>query len=115
MVSIILDNDLGTTIYYRANKQLVITNIYTCTSTSTCRFMIDKRRATNSEWRISEKELFIYGIVGGAIGGFCAMWVFRHKTSKRQFCVPYTVLFVLNLLVMLTIIIVLIAVPSALG
>ena len=77
--------------------------------------MIDKRRATNSEWRISEKELFIYGIVGGAIGGFCAMWVFRHKTSKRQFCVPYTVLFVLNLLVMLAIIIVLIAVPSALG
>ncbi len=77
--------------------------------------MIDKRRATNSEWRISEKELFIYGIVGGAIGGFCAMWVFRHKTSKRQFCVPYTVLFVLNLLAMLTIITVLIDVPSALG
>ncbi len=77
--------------------------------------MVDKRRAKNSEWRITEKELFIYGILGGAIGGFCAMWTFRHKTSKRQFCVPYTVLFVLNLIVLLAIIAVLIAVPSVLG
>lgn len=57
------------------------------------------------EWRIPEKHLFLCGILGGAIGGFYAMLVLPHKTSvrKREFCVIYTVLFVLNVLVVLVV------------
>ncbi len=78
------------------------------------RFMVDKRRAQDSAWRIPEKELFLYGILGGGIGGFSAMWIFHHKTSKRSFCVPYTVLFVLNVIVVVALIVALIAVPIVL-
>ncbi len=75
----------------------------------TCRFTVDKRRATNNEWqiRIPEKYLFLCGILGGAIGGYCAMLVLTHKTKKKKFCVPYTVLFVLNVLVVLVVLFVL--------
>ena len=75
---------------------------------------MDKRRAEKGKWRISEKELFIYGLIGGAIGGFTAMWVFRHKTAKTQFCVPYTVLFIINVIVLVVIVAGLVVVPSVL-
>jgi len=75
--------------------------------------MIDKRRAKKDEFRVSEKELFIYGVLCGAIGGFIAMWTFRHKTVKKSFCIPYVVLFTLNLLFLLVILVVLIAAPTA--
>ena len=67
------------------------------------RFMVDKRRAERGECRnrVPEKELYFYGLIGGAIGGYIAMWMFDHKTAKPQFCIPYTVLFIANLAVVL--------------
>ena len=77
-----------------------------------CRFRIDKRRAEKGEWRISEKELFIYGAIGGAVGGSVAMWTYRHKTSKNSFCVPYIFLFVFNLAILITLMATIIIVPA---
>ena len=46
---------------------------------------IDKQRARNGEWRISEKALLLSSLFGGAVGGFIAMQLFRHKTKHWYF------------------------------
>lgn len=46
---------------------------------------IDKLKAQSGGWRISEKILLGFSILGGAIGGFGAMAVFRHKTRHWYF------------------------------
>lgn len=47
-------------------------------------FGIDKRRAVNNRWRISEKTLLLLGLFGG-IGQLAGMKVFHHKTHKWYF------------------------------
>lgn len=69
-----------------------------------CRFKEDKRRAEKDSWRIPERELFLWGLFGGAIGGFVAMVVCHHKTIKLSFCIPYTVLFIINLAVLVVVV-----------
>ena len=46
---------------------------------------IDKRRAKKGKWRISEKALLLTSFFGGAVGGFTAMQLFRHKTKHWYF------------------------------
>ena len=46
---------------------------------------IDKRRSINREWRIRERTLFIISIIGGAIGSYLGMKIFRHKTKHLKF------------------------------
>lgn len=48
-------------------------------------FFADKRKAVKGKWRISEKTLLLLCFFGGALGGFAAMKLFRHKTKKRYF------------------------------
>ena len=46
---------------------------------------IDKFKAQRGKWRISEKALLVSSIIGGAVGGFLAMQLFRHKTKHWYF------------------------------
>ena len=48
---------------------------------------IDKSRAINGEWRISEKMLFTMALVGGFWGVVLAGELFHHKSSKWSFLV----------------------------
>jgi len=48
---------------------------------------IDKARAVNGEWRISEKKLFTMALVGGFCGVVLASELFHHKSSKLSFLV----------------------------
>lgn len=50
-----------------------------------CAFGIDKLKAKMDRWRIPEKTLISLMAVGGFIGGFLAMQLFRHKTKHPQF------------------------------
>ncbi len=45
----------------------------------------DKWRAAHGRWRISEKALLLSSLLGGAVGGFLAMQLFRHKTKHWYF------------------------------
>ena len=54
---------------------------------------IDKARAVDGAWRIPEKVLLILSAVGGALGGLCAIYLFRHKTRKWYF--PFVNIFAL--------------------
>ncbi|WP_110927177.1 DUF1294 domain-containing protein [Bacillus massiliglaciei] len=46
---------------------------------------IDKKRARNGQYRISEKTLWTLAVLGGAIGGYAGMKQFRHKTKHVSF------------------------------
>ncbi|MGM9934017.1 MAG: DUF1294 domain-containing protein [Clostridium sp.] len=46
---------------------------------------IDKSRAIHKEWRIPEKTLIFISIIGGSIGMFFGMYIFRHKTKHLKF------------------------------
>lgn len=50
-------------------------------------FAIDKWKAVHGKWRISEAALLGFSLVGGAVGGLLAMFIFRHKTRKKRFTV----------------------------
>ncbi|MGM7702282.1 DUF1294 domain-containing protein [Pseudalkalibacillus sp. Hm43] len=46
---------------------------------------MDKRKARQQQWRISEGHLWIVAIIGGAVGIFTGMRLFRHKTKHATF------------------------------
>ena len=48
-------------------------------------YAIDKDKARRHAWRIPEKTLLGFGILGGAAGAVLAMLLFRHKTRRRMF------------------------------
>lgn len=50
-----------------------------------CLMGADKLRAGREEWRISEKVLFLFPLLGGGLGGLMGMVVFHHKVSKPRF------------------------------
>ena len=59
---------------------------------------IDKRKAQKQKWRIPEKVLFLFAILGGSTGSLLGMYTFRHKTKHRQFVIGIPVILVLQLL-----------------
>lgn len=48
---------------------------------------VDKSRAVHHGWRIPEKTLFFVSIMGGSIGTWLGMYLFRHKTRHWYFVV----------------------------
>lgn len=47
--------------------------------------MIDKKRAINHQYRISERTLWTIAILFGALGLYIGMKKFRHKTKHGTF------------------------------
>ena len=47
--------------------------------------MIDKQKAKKRKWRIPEATLMGFAALGGSIGAWCGMQVFRHKTKHIKF------------------------------
>ncbi|MCZ8515722.1 DUF1294 domain-containing protein [Paenibacillus filicis] len=56
----------------------------------------DKGRARRKERRVPEKRLFGYSALGGALGAWLGMWVWRHKTKHPSFVIGIPGLLVLN-------------------
>ena len=48
-------------------------------------YVIDKRKAEKSKWRISENTLMFFTLVFGGIGAVLGMCLARHKTKKIKF------------------------------
>ncbi|MGI8316836.1 DUF1294 domain-containing protein [Halobacillus mangrovi] len=59
---------------------------------------MDKRRSRREKWRIKEKTLWTFAFLGGALGGWLGMIVFRHKTKHRSFKRGLPVLTIMHLL-----------------
>ena len=48
-------------------------------------YAVDKQRAKEKAWRLSENGLLLMDLLGGWPGAFLAQRRFRHKCSKRSF------------------------------
>ncbi len=48
-------------------------------------YAVDKKRAMEGKWRISESMLLGLSFFGGGVGGYLAMHLVRHKTRKVKF------------------------------
>lgn len=58
---------------------------------------IDKQRAIKHKYRIPELSLWFVAIIGGAVGSFVGMNVFRHKTKHILFVVGMPALIIIHL------------------
>lgn len=52
---------------------------------------IDKSRAIRHKWRIRERTLWILTIVGGGLGTFLGMMIWRHKIRKIHFVIGFAI------------------------
>lgn len=56
----------------------------------------DKNQARKNKRRIPENTLFFFEAIGGTIGLLLAMLFFRHKTSKTSFIIKFSLIFLLQ-------------------
>ena len=64
-------------------------------------FALDKIYAIKKKWRYKEVSLLGMCLVGGAIGGFLAMHLFRHKTKKKVFVIGVPLIIIIHLFIIL--------------
>lgn len=58
---------------------------------------LDKAKAKAGAWRIPEKTLFAIAVIGGSIGAWAGMEVFRHKTKHWYFKFGIPIIFLMQL------------------
>ncbi|WP_425454265.1 DUF1294 domain-containing protein [Peribacillus asahii] len=63
---------------------------------------IDKKKARNGEYRISERTLWTVAVIGGGTGAYLGMKQFRHKTKHTSFKWGLPVLMVIQLGLLVT-------------
>ena len=61
--------------------------------------LIDKIKACNGLWRISEATLIGSAVLGGSVGALLGMYLVRHKTQHPKFTVGVPVILVLQVLI----------------
>lgn len=55
-------------------------------------YYIDKQKAKKNKWRISEATLLGMAAIGGVLGAYAGMKIFRHKTKHLKFTITVPVL-----------------------
>jgi uncharacterized membrane protein YsdA (DUF1294 family) len=60
---------------------------------------VDKWKARRGRWRVPEATLMGLVALGGSVGAWMAMQLFRHKTQKKKFRYGVPALFVLQVAV----------------
>lgn len=63
---------------------------------------IDKFNAVRGIWRIREIVLFTFSFMGGSLGGFLAMKIFRHKTKNRKFSFGIPIMLLIHLVILIS-------------
>ncbi|MBE5889121.1 MAG: DUF1294 domain-containing protein [Lachnospiraceae bacterium] len=58
---------------------------------------IDKERAQKKCWRIPEKTLFAIALLGGGLGVWLGMYMFRHKTKHDYFVKVISVVMIIQM------------------
>ena len=62
---------------------------------------VDKWKAHRGRWRVPEASLLGLTALGGSVGAWLAMQLFRHKTQKKKFRYGVPVILVLQLVALL--------------
>lgn len=73
--------------------------IYVCVVNVVAFFLygLDKEKAKRHLWRIPEATLLGIALLGGSIGAFLGMQIFRHKTKKAKFYLGVPLIFILQM------------------
>lgn len=58
----------------------------------------DKFLARKQKHRIPENTIFFLAIIGGSIGLLTAMLIFRHKTAKPSFIVKFSIIILIQVI-----------------
>ena len=58
---------------------------------------VDKQKAKHNRWRIPEKVLLSLAVLGGSVGAYVGMYMFRHKTQKAKFFIGIPLIFLLQI------------------
>lgn len=58
---------------------------------------IDKSKAKRGAWRIKEATLFLVSLIGGSIGTWAGMYIFRHKTKHIYFVIGMPLILILHI------------------
>jgi uncharacterized membrane protein YsdA (DUF1294 family) len=61
---------------------------------------IDKHKAKNKGWRTPEKALFLASLIGGSLGTWLGMYVFRHKTKHWYFVIFMPLILILHIVLL---------------
>lgn len=77
-------------------NQWVVAYVIIINIVGLCVMGIDKKRAIHHKWRIPEKTLFLVSLVGGSIGTWLGMYLFRHKTKHWYFVVGMPAILILQ-------------------
>lgn len=64
----------------------------------------DKSKAKNGAWRIPEKTLFFISIIGGSIGTWAGMYLFRHKTKHWYFVIGMPLILIIQIVIVTAVI-----------
>lgn len=59
---------------------------------------VDKKRAIEHRWRISEKTLFLIAMLGGSAGIWAGMYLVHHKTRHWYFVLGIPAILFLQIL-----------------
>lgn len=75
---------------YQRQHRLIMTQtiVYTLICINVVTFVvygIDKWKAKQGSWRISEATLLLLAVIGGSIGALLGMQVWHHKTMHKKF------------------------------
>ena len=62
---------------------------------------VDKSKARHHAWRIPEKSLFGVSLLGGSLGTWAGMYIFRHKTKHWYFVIGMPAICVLHMLLLM--------------
>ena len=62
---------------------------------------VDKWKARRDAWRIPESTLWLFALLGGALGGTLGMQVFRHKPRHWYFRFGFPLLTALQIALLL--------------
>lgn len=58
--------------------------------------LVDKQKARKGAWRIPERQLLTIAAIGGSLGSFLGMQIFRHKTKHPKFYIGIPVLLAIH-------------------
>lgn len=64
---------------------------------------IDKKKAINHKWRISEFNLIMLSVIGGSVGMLLGMNIFRHKTKHKKFTIGVPLILIAQIIIFMLI------------
>ncbi|MBO5303034.1 MAG: DUF1294 domain-containing protein [Lachnospiraceae bacterium] len=82
-------------------KMLILAYFFVMNMTGLLLMGMDKMKAKRNQWRIPEKMLFLCSILGGSVGTWAGMYLFRHKTKHWYFVIGMPLIFIVQILVWL--------------